>query len=107
MPGEQFLHDAVYDRGVLPISAGADATAALASAAVGPLADRTQAVRFSVSGANARIKFGDSTVTVTATTGYQFQDGMTDVLRVPSGATHFALIREAATDATVNYVELG
>lgn len=107
MPGEQFHHVSVYDRGVLPISGGADATAALASSSVGPLADQTQAVRFSVSGANARIKFGDSAVTVTATTGYQFLDGMTDVIRVPSGATHFAIIREAATNANVNYVELG
>ncbi|HAC30705.1 MAG TPA: hypothetical protein DCF82_23305 [Marinobacter hydrocarbonoclasticus] len=106
MPGEQFTQTPVYDRGVLPISAGADATAAITSSRIGPFGDRAQAVRLSVSGANARLKFGDDSVTVTTSTGIQMQDGMKDVLRIPAGATHLAIIREAGTDATVNYVEL-
>lgn len=107
MPGRQYAETAVYDRGVLPISAGADVTAATASARVGAFDDRTQAVRFSVQGADVRVKFGDSTVTVTASTGYRLMDGMTDVFQVPPGATHFAYIREDSTDASLNYVELG
>lgn len=106
MPGEQFTQTPVYDRGVLPISDGADATAATASSRIGPFSDRAQAVRLSVSGADARVKFGDDSVAVTASTGIQMQDGMTDVLRIPAGATHLAIIREDSTDANVNYVEL-
>lgn len=106
MPGEQFTQTSVYDRGVLPISDGADATAATASSTIGPFSAKAQAVRLSVSGANARVKFGTSGVTVTASTGIQMQGGMTDTLRIPSGATHLAIIRESTTDANVNYVEL-
>ncbi|BES72173.1 hypothetical protein RE428_31910 [Marinobacter nanhaiticus D15-8W] len=107
MPGQQYATTPTYDRGVLPVSDGADVTAGASSSAVGPLNASTQAVRFSVSGANCRILFGGSGVTVTASTGYQFVDGLIDVIQVPGGATHFAIIREGATDANVNYVELG
>lgn len=53
----------------------------------------TNYVRFAVTTANCQIKFGDSSVTVTASTGSTFVAGAPpEIIQVPDGATDFAFI---------------
>lgn len=91
------------DNGVMPITAGEDLTGTGSSQEYAITSTLAQAIRFSVTVASARIKFGASGVTVTATTGIEIQSGSYDVLRMPPGTTHMAYI---GNTANINIVEL-
>jgi hypothetical protein len=93
----------VSDVGILPLSAGADLTGSAANQSV-VVPDDVRGVRFYCKTAEARVKFGISSDTVTTSTGIALPDGMTDVIRKPVGATHFHYI---GNGATINYVFLG
>ena len=81
---------------------GSDVTGGASAAQYAIENDNCQAVRVSVKGADARIAVGNSSVSVTNTTGMLFQSGMTDLLRLKSTDTHIAYI---GSSATINIVE--
>lgn len=93
----------VYDRGVIPCDAGYDLTGTGSSQVSAFVSDNVLAVRVSVATADVRIKLTTSSGTVTTSTGYLMQAGMTDVFRLRPGDTHLAYI---GNGATINVVEL-
>jgi hypothetical protein len=103
MSQQNYSAENVSDVGVLPLSAGADLTGTGTSQPVA-IGDDVKGVRFFVKTAEARIKFGVESDTVSTSTGIAFPDGMTDVIRKPANATHFHYI---GNGATINYVLLG
>jgi len=99
----QMQTEPVYDRGVIPCDAGYDLTGSSSSQRSAFVSDNVMAVRISVTGAAARVKLTNVTGTVSATTGYLMQNGMTDVFRLRPGDTNLAY---TGSGATINVVEL-
>lgn len=93
----------VSDRGVRPQKQDITDLTGTASSQRYTFTLRTEAVRVSVSTAEARIAFGDDTITVAANSGIMMQDGMTDVFVLPPNATDMAYIGDTAV---INVVEL-
>ena len=103
MAGGKIQAEPTMDRGVMMLSGGVDVVGTGSSQKYTIVNANCNAIRFSVTVASVRVLPGDSTVTVSTTTGMEIQSGSYDVMALKPGITDIAYI---GNTGNINIVEL-